>query len=124
MDLLLLFGLLAMGATLYAMRFWDRRHAHPDWQRLPTRAEYLSTHPECTTDDEQGARCCACGSDKVLAPPPDRLIRQPLSPCRPGLRQGAVSYRKPPLNSPTPRSLFIDMARTGTHEEMSTTQLT
>ncbi|MNS15300.1 hypothetical protein D3C72_469320 [compost metagenome] len=69
MDLFLLFGLLAMGATLYAVRFWDRRHAHPDWQRLPTRAEYLSTHPECTTDDEQGARCCACGSDKVLAPP-------------------------------------------------------
>ncbi|KTA75090.1 hypothetical protein [Aeromonas salmonicida] len=69
MDLLLLFGLLAMGATLYAMRCWDRRHAHPDWQRLPTRAEYLSTHPECTTDDVLGARCCACGSDKVLGYP-------------------------------------------------------
>ncbi|HEA3089036.1 hypothetical protein [Aeromonas salmonicida] len=64
MDLLLLFGLLVMGATLYAMRFWDRRHAHPDWQRLPTRAEYLST-----TDDALGARCCACGSDKVLGHP-------------------------------------------------------
>lgn len=69
MDLLLLFGLLVMGATLYAMRFWDRRHAHPDWQRLPTRAECLSTHPECTTDDALGARCCACGSDKVLGHP-------------------------------------------------------
>ncbi|WP_447838489.1 hypothetical protein [Aeromonas salmonicida] len=69
MDLLLLFGLLVMGATLYAMRFWDWRHAHPDWQRLPTRAEYLSTHPECTTDDALGARCCACGSDKVLGHP-------------------------------------------------------
>ena len=69
MDLLLLFGLFTMGATLYAMRFWDRRHAHPDWQRLPTRAEYLSTHPECTTDDVLGARCCACGSDKVLGHP-------------------------------------------------------
>ncbi len=55
MDLLLLFGLLTMGATLYAMRFWDRLHVHPDWQRLPTRAEYLSTHPECTTDDALGA---------------------------------------------------------------------
>lgn len=121
MDLFLLFGLLAMGATLYAVRFWDRRHAHPDWQRLPTRAEYLSTHPECTTDDEQGARCCACGSDNVLAPQTgwfDNRFRHA------GLRQGAVSYRKPPLNSPTPRSLFIDMARTGTHEEMNTTQLT
>ena len=69
MDLLLLFGLLVMGATLYAMLFWDRRHAHPDWQRLPTRAEYLSTHPECTTNDALGARCCACGSDKVLGHP-------------------------------------------------------
>ncbi|HDX8378272.1 hypothetical protein [Aeromonas salmonicida] len=69
MDLLLLFGLLTMGATLYAMRFWDRLHAHPDWQRLPTRAEYLSTHPECSTDDALGARCCACGSDKVLGHP-------------------------------------------------------
>ncbi|MGL6324106.1 hypothetical protein ACSZMP_13695 [Aeromonas rivipollensis] len=47
MDLFLLFGLLAMGAPLYAVRFWDRRHAHPDWQRLPTRAEYLNAHPEC-----------------------------------------------------------------------------
>ncbi|WP_219597583.1 hypothetical protein [Aeromonas salmonicida] len=69
MDLLLLFGLLTMGAILYAMRFWDRLHAHPDWQRLPTRAEYLSTHPECSTDDALGARCCACGSDKVLGHP-------------------------------------------------------
>ncbi|WP_454008890.1 hypothetical protein [Aeromonas sp. Marseille-Q7275] len=58
MDLFLLFGLLAMGVTLYAVRFWDRRYAHPDWQRLPTRAEYLSTHPERTTDGELEARCC------------------------------------------------------------------
>lgn len=59
MDLFLLFGLLAMGDTLYAVRFRDRRHAHPDWQRLPTRAEYLNAHPECSIDDELGARCCA-----------------------------------------------------------------
>ena len=70
MDLFLLFGLLAMGAPLYAVRFWDRRHAHPDWQRLPTRAEYLNAHPECPTGDELSARCYACGSDKVLGPPP------------------------------------------------------
>ena len=69
MDLFLLFGLLAMGATLYAVRFRDRRHAHPDWQRLPTRAEYLNAHPECATGDELSARCYACGSDKVLGPP-------------------------------------------------------
>lgn len=69
MDLFLLFGLLAMGATLYAVRFWDRRNAHPDWQRLPTRAEYLNAHPECATGDELSARCYACGSDKVLGHP-------------------------------------------------------
>ncbi len=101
MDLFLLFGLLAMGAPLYAVRFWDRRHAHPDWQRLPTRAEYLNAHPECPTGDELSARCYACGSDKVLGPP-ERLGRQPLSPYLPGLRQGAVSYRRASLNSPKP----------------------
>lgn len=69
MDLLWLFGLLALAASLYARRFWDQHHAQPDWQRLPTRAKYLSTHPECTTDDELGARCYACGSDKVLGHP-------------------------------------------------------
>ncbi|MDF2390429.1 MULTISPECIES: hypothetical protein [Aeromonas] len=53
MDLLWLFGLLSLAASLYAMRFWDRRHAHP----------------ECTTDDALGVRCCACGSDKVLGYP-------------------------------------------------------
>ena len=107
MDLFLRFGLLAMGAPLYAVRFWDRRHAHPDWQRLPTRAEYLNAHPESATDDELGARCCACGSDKVLGgPPPERLVRQPLSPYLPGLRQSAVSYRKASLNSPNP-SFFL-----------------
>ena len=89
MDLFLLFGLLAMGATLYAVRFWDRRHAHPDWQRLPSRAEYLSTRSERTSVDELEARRCACGSDKVLAPP-DRLVRQPLSPCRPEARRCIV----------------------------------
>ncbi|MCE9958256.1 hypothetical protein [Aeromonas rivipollensis] len=69
MDLFLLFGLLAMGAPLYAVRFWDRRHAHPDWQRLPTRVEYLNAQPECATGDELSARCYACGSDKVLGHP-------------------------------------------------------
>ncbi|MGY3911137.1 hypothetical protein ACW5XW_07725 [Aeromonas piscicola] len=60
MDLLWLFGLLALAASLYAMRFWDRRHA---------RAEYLSVHPECATGDTLNALCCACGSDKVLSHP-------------------------------------------------------
>ena len=69
MDLFWLFGLLALAASLCAMRFWDKRHAQPNWQRLPTRAEYLSSHPECATGDELGARCCACGSDKVLGHP-------------------------------------------------------
>lgn len=69
MDLMLLLGLLAMGGTLYAVHFWNTRHAHPDWQRLPTRADYLEAHPDCATDDELNARCCACGSDKVVGHP-------------------------------------------------------
>ncbi|MFA7835964.1 hypothetical protein ACEOB3_21075 [Aeromonas dhakensis] len=69
MDLLWLFSLLALAASLYATSFWDRRHAHPDWLRLPTRAEYLSAHPECASGDTLSARCCACGSDKVLGHP-------------------------------------------------------
>lgn len=53
MDLFWLFALLALTGSLFALRFWDKRHAHP----------------ECTTGDELGARCCACGSDKVLGHP-------------------------------------------------------
>ncbi|WP_336288973.1 hypothetical protein [Aeromonas dhakensis] len=53
MDLLWLFSLLALAASLYATRFWDRRHAHP----------------ECASGDTLSARCCGCGSDKVLGHP-------------------------------------------------------
>lgn len=85
MDLMLLFGLFVMGCTLYAIRFWDKRHANPDWLRLPSRAEYLEAHPDCTTEDELGARCCACGSDKVIGHPqtgwPDHRYRHTCLAC-------------------------------------------
>ncbi|MGY3885448.1 hypothetical protein [Aeromonas aquatica] len=73
MDLMLLLGLFAMGGTLYALRFWDKRHANPDWLRLPT------------SEDELNARCCTCGSDKVVGHPqtgwPDHRYRHTCLAC-------------------------------------------
>jgi hypothetical protein len=62
--LLTLAGLVTAGIILK-----NRSVTQPDWDKLPTLPEYLSLHPECTTEDDENASCCACGSHKVLFSP-------------------------------------------------------
>ncbi|MFQ2724217.1 hypothetical protein ACK3ZG_15620 [Aeromonas caviae] len=85
MELFWWFALPVAAGTFYGCYFWNQRHAQPDWLRLPTRADYLHQHPECAIDDELGARCCACGSDKVLGHPqtgwPDHRFRHTCLAC-------------------------------------------
>jgi hypothetical protein len=62
--LLTLAGLVTAGIILK-----NRSVTQPDWDKLPTLSEYLARHPECTTDDDENASCCACSSRKVLFSP-------------------------------------------------------
>ena len=39
------------------------------WEKLPTLGQYLEKHPECKTDDDENAKCYACGSENVLFQP-------------------------------------------------------
>lgn len=36
------------------------------WEMLPSLTEYLLKHPECKIDDQRSAKCCHCGSGKVV----------------------------------------------------------
>ena len=45
--LLTLAGLVTAGIILK-----NRAMTQPDWDKLPTLPEYLSLHPECTTEDD------------------------------------------------------------------------
>jgi len=62
--LLTLAGLVTAGIILK-----NRAMTQPDWDKLPTLPEYLSLHPECTTEDDENASCYTCGSHKVLFSP-------------------------------------------------------
>ncbi|WP_439824036.1 hypothetical protein [Aeromonas caviae] len=108
MDHFWWFALPVAAGTFYGCYFWNQRHAQPDWLRLPTRADYLHQHPECATDDEHGARCCACGSDKVLATPrPAGLIIAFATPASPAARR-SIAPKSPRYKHPHSPFLYGD----------------
>ncbi|MGL1053728.1 hypothetical protein ACSTD8_21520 [Vibrio vulnificus] len=66
------FGIAALTLIAAAAFYYFVLYSKPqddDWQKLPTLSEYLSTHPECRTDDPENAKCFSCGSDKVIFQP-------------------------------------------------------
>ncbi len=111
MDHFWWFALPVAAGTFYGCYFWNQRHAQPDWLRLPTRADYLLQHPECATDDEHGARCCACGSDKCWATPrPAGLIIAFATPASPAARR-SFAPKSPRYKHPHSPSLYGDVWR-------------
>lgn len=74
MDLLWLFSLLALAASLYAMRFWDRRHAHP---RLaaPAHSRRVPERPSRVCQRGYAQRPLLClRLGQGARSPPERLV--------------------------------------------------
>ena len=68
MQFLIGLGLLvAAGAFYYYVLYSPAQQG--DWEKLPSLSEYLTSHPECKTSDEENAKCFSCGSGKVIFQP-------------------------------------------------------
>ncbi|WP_434354939.1 hypothetical protein NF212_09385 [Parasalinivibrio latis] len=69
MDFLLLLLCIFAAGFLYLFRkYWfnARLPTNHQWEMLPSLTEYLLKHPECKIDDQRSAKCCHCGSGKVV----------------------------------------------------------
>lgn len=67
MDIWLLL-LMGAGAVFYYFVLYSKPQ-DDEWQKLPSLTEYLTEHPECKVDDPETAKCCKCGSNKVIFQP-------------------------------------------------------
>jgi hypothetical protein len=74
MDYWFWFGLafMAISALMYYFVYYSPVQQE-DWEKIPTLEEYLLTHPECKTSDDENAKCYACGSEKVTFQPSTSL---------------------------------------------------